>query len=197
MESISTIEAQKRLKELGLKFVTVEEVIKLTGAEKRNTAHKMLLRWAKYGILERCSRGIYLVSDTDVDDFEIANRLVEPSYVSLEKALNFYGILPQFPYTTTSVTVQKSRSIQIRGKEFEYTKLTNDLYWGYEKVGEAIMALPEKAIIDYLYLAAKGLRRADISEWDLSKIDKTRLNEYIKKVNYAPFAKLVRRLHLI
>jgi len=197
MESISAIQAQNKIKESGLKFVTLEEVMKLTGVKNKNTAHKMLLRWVKYGILERCSRGIYLVTNASPSDFEIANKLVKPSYISLETALNYYGILPQFPYVISSITAGKTRSVKIKGKEFEYASLAKNLYWGYEKIDEAIIAQPEKAVIDYLYLAAKGLRQPDIGEWDLSKIDKTRLNEYIKKVNYAPFVNLIKKVSLI
>ena len=197
MESISAIEAERKIKASGLKFVTVQEILKLFQISSANTAHKMLQRWEKYKILTRCSQGIYFLSDANIDDFEIANHLVSPSYISLETALNYYGILSQFPYVITSVTTKKNKAAKHNSKDFEYAHLSPGLFWGYEKQGEALMAVPEKAIVDQLYLTSKGLRSVHVDEWDLSKIKKDKLKNFTQRVHFAPFIKLLAELHLI
>lgn len=197
MESISAIEGQRRLKEAGLKFVGPIEVSGLFGIEKENTVYKLLQRWEKYGVVARLTKGLYRVVDTNMDDFEVANRLIEPSYVSLETALNFYGILSQFPYVITSVTTRKAKRVIVEGKEYEYTKLANNLYWGYEKTDSWLMAVPEKAVVDQLYLVAKGLRSAPVDEWDMSLVNKSRLADYCRRIKFAPFIKLVKNLKLM
>lgn len=196
MESISALEAEKKLTASGLKFVTSQEVKKLLGIDNANTIHKMLLRWVKYDILMRLKKGLYLLTRVKVEDFEIANKLVEPSYVSLETALNFYGILPQFPYVITSITTRKTNLTRAIGKDFEYVRFTKELFWGYEKQGEFVIATPEKAIVDQLYLASKGLRSVHVEEWDLSKIDRIKLKDYASKIKYIPFVKLFKAIKL-
>ncbi len=196
MESISAFQAQIRLREAGMKFVTLREIAKLFAVSNKNTAYKMLQRWEKYGIINRCAKGVYLLSDIPINDFEIANKVIEPSYLSLESALNFYGILPQFPYSITSITSRRAKKITIFSKEYDYVHLSEDLYWGYEKRGETLIASPEKAVIDQLYLVSKGLRSVHVEEWDLSLLDKTILLKYRAMVDYAPFNKLFDNLHL-
>ena len=47
-----------------------------------------------------------------------------------------------------------------------------------------MMAEKEKAVFDYIYLAQKGLRSPDVSEFDLSEINKNRLNDYLARIKY-------------
>ena len=42
-----------------------------------------------------------------------------------------------------------------------------------------MIALPEKALLDQLYLAAKGLRSLNLDEYDFSLVNSKRLAEYI------------------
>jgi len=54
-----------------------------------------------------------------------------------------------------------------------------------------MIARPEKACLDYLYLAAKGLRNSDINEWDLTSLNKNQFKSYAAKINFAPLQKLL------
>jgi predicted transcriptional regulator of viral defense system len=195
MESISALEAERIMLESQLKFITVEKVKRLFNVSS-NTAHKMLMRWKKYGVINALQRNSYVLTRVEVNDYEIANQLVSPSYISLETALNYYGVLPQFPYTITSVTTRKSHKNICQNKEFEYAKISLDLFWGYEKQNDALIASPEKAVIDTLYLVSKGLRTAHMEEWDLTGLNRKTLMEYTKKVSYGPFNKLVKENNL-
>lgn len=197
MEPISTIEAEQKLRESGLNFVTTSTVAGLFDIENGNTIHKMLLRWEKAKILTRLRKGLYLLRSSVVNDFEVANIVLEPSYVSLETALNFYGILPQFPFLTTSVTPLKGRRVIVDEKEYEYSKISKDLYWGYELHDKFLIAVPEKAILDQLYFTAKKLRMAHVDEWDLSRINKSRLRQYAKKFEFLPLTNLLKKERLI
>lgn len=199
MESISTLEAEKIITESQLKFLSVEKVKRLFNVSA-NTAHKMLMRWKKYDLVKSLRRNIYVLSRVGVNDYEVANELVSPSYISLETALNYYGVLPQFTYSITSVTTRKSRKTMCQNtgytKEFEYAKISLDLFFGYEKENGALVASPEKAVIDMLYLVSKGLRTAHVEEWDLTGLNRKTLKEYAKKVNYGPFNKLFKESKL-
>lgn len=190
MESISTIEAWKKIKSLDVKLLTPAEVGKIWGIENENTGYKMLQRWEKNGLLKRIAKGKYMLADRNLNEFEIANLLVPPSYVSFESALSFYGILSQFPYVITSATTAKSRKLEVGSKDFEFTHIAPAMFWGYRQVNSALMAGPEKAMIDAGYLASKGLRKIDPAEWDLTGINRKALSQYCRKVDYLPFKRL-------
>jgi len=120
------------LEEKRLKFVTEAEFARLFKIENQNTLNKTLQRLNKNGILIRVIKGKYVLASADYGDFELANFLVQPSYVSFESALSFYGVLPQFTYTLTSATIKRTKKIFF-SKEYEYTHLNRNLFWGFVK----------------------------------------------------------------
>jgi len=71
-----------------------------------------LERLTKKGIIKRLTKRKYLFTFLESDDFQIANFLYTPSYISLESALSFYGIITQFPYQITSITPKKNKNHQ-------------------------------------------------------------------------------------
>ncbi len=197
MESKSLLEINKVLKMAGVKFVDQTILERVLENSNANTIHKTLLRLTNGGVIKRISNGKYMVTDMVPDDFEIANYVISPSYISFETALSYYGILPQFTYSITSATLNKSNKILFDQKEMEYTTLNKNLYWGYVKVKEFLIASPEKAAIDTIYMTAKGLRRTDVNEWDWTAIDKPKFIKYSKIVTFTPFKKFINANNLI
>lgn len=182
MASLTAIKVLKSLEGKKLKFITETEFVRLFKLENQNTVNKTLQRLNKNGVLKRVIKGKYILGNASYDDFELANFLVQPSYVSFESALSFYGILPQFTYTITSATIKRAKKI-IYAKEFEYTHLDRNLFWGFVKNKYFLIATPEKALLDTLYLSLKGLRKLDLDELDISMLDKKVLNELLRKMN--------------
>lgn len=179
MTLISTLKAVRLFKEKGVKFVRKTDVMRLFGFKTSNTAYKFLQRQEKKGVIKRIVAGKYLVEGSPVNDFLLANIAVSPSYISLETALNFYGILPQFPYAFTSITPGRNTNFELNGKSFEYFHLSGDLFRGYIKNKDFLIATPEKAILDTLYFCFKGLRRTYVDEWDFSSVNKSTLKKYL------------------
>ena len=63
----------------------------------------------KKGILVKIKRGLY--SDDLYNDKEvIANICYNPSYISFEYALSYYGVIPEFVSTFTSATFGKKNN---------------------------------------------------------------------------------------
>ncbi|HKZ35294.1 MAG TPA: hypothetical protein VJ242_01140 [Patescibacteria group bacterium] len=197
MESISTVDLSRKFSQLRLKFITPQLLASLINRGNKHTIYKILERLEKYKILTRLNKGKYLVADADVTEFEIANYLIKPSYISLESALAHYGILSQFTYSITSVSTQKARKISVINREFEYSKITSAFFWGYKTQNGSLIADPEKACLDYLYLAAKSLRNPEINEWDLTSINKNRFKDYAGKIKFAPLQKLLKTKKLL
>jgi len=55
-----------------------------------------------------------------VPEYFLANRLYAPSYVSLENALSFYGIIPEEAAAVSSVTTKPTRVFRNHYGTFTY-----------------------------------------------------------------------------
>lgn len=126
-----------------------------------------LSRWVASERIVRLRRGVYALSSAyrkrEVHPFEVANRLVEPSYVSLESALSFYGLIPEAVFSTTSVTTARPARFETALGRYAYRHLTPELMWGYRETelgasgrATALVARPEKALLDLAYLRPGG-----------------------------------------
>jgi predicted transcriptional regulator of viral defense system len=184
------IEIIKKFKEAKIKILKTDDLGKLLNISNENTLNKIVERLIKEGILERITKGIFIFSLSPPDDFEIANFLSSPSYISLESALNFYGILIQTPYQITSVTLQKGG----RRAKFEYLHVSPQYFFGYEKNNHFLIATKEKALLDEIYFASKGIRKFDFSELELDQIDKRKFKALALRVSYKPTIKLAHKL---
>ncbi|MBU1322714.1 hypothetical protein KKE48_03720 [Patescibacteria group bacterium] len=196
MTSISAVKAIRIINQSRLQFVTPTAISQLFDLTKKNTVYKLLQRLEKYQLIHRLNHGQYLVTNSSVTDFTIANFLITPSYISFESALSFYGILAQFPYPITSATTKKSVVIDALNKEFQFTRLSGKFFFGYQSINRQLIACPEKALIDSLYLMSKKLRWLNLDELDLTPINKNRLKQLALKISFRPFIKLFLKLKL-
>lgn len=196
MASISAIVALETFRRKGIKFIDKTQTSRLFGIEKANTAYKFLQRLKRKGIIKRVTAGLYVLAENGAPDFEIANAACASSYVSLESALSYYGILSQFPYVITSVTTRKSKKFTF-AKEFEYTHLSQKLYWGFVKDKEFVIATPEKALWDMLYLSTKGLRKLDIDELETSLVNQSLLSQYCQQAGKKAVTKILKQKNII
>ena len=150
--------------------------------------------WLNNGWIKRIRRFWYADSSFNPqgnDYFFIANRIYSPSYISLESALSHYGFIPETTLQITSVSTRKTNFFDTQYGVFSYQSIKNSLYFGYEVIENNdrpfILATPEKAILDYLYLHSaitsiedlKGLRIN--SEIINSTIDKEKFNTYLNQ----------------
>lgn len=118
------------------------------------------VRWTKQGLLIKLRQGYYTFPEyKQKPDFTLyfANRIYRPSYVSLQTALAFYGIIPEAVLQITSATSLKTTNFSNDFGEYEYKTLKAGLMFGYDLKhiadGRTLqIALPEKALLDLLYL---------------------------------------------
>ena len=196
MASISTIKAISRLKELDLKVISPTLLSKVLNIENRHTIYKIFERIEKYKLIQKLIKGKYILSDLQMSDFEKANIILSPSYISLESALSYYGILPQFTYSITSVTTQKSRKYKIKTKEYDYTKIQKAIFSDFVKKDNFLIAIPEKALIDLIYLASKNIGSLNLSDLDLSIINWKTFDKIKMGINYKPFQNYIKTHNL-
>ena len=122
-------------------------------------AHMMV----KEGKLIRLKRGWFCVnpkySKKSINHGVVANVLYDgPSYVSIETALSYYGLIPERTMGMTSVVTGRSKTFKTPIGWFSYKSIPEDLFpIGVRSVNGYLMASPEKALCDYLY-TRKDLR---------------------------------------
>ncbi len=73
-------------------------------------------------------RGLYAFPDALPPDLYVANKLYEPSYISLEFALSYHGIIPETVYEITSVTTKSTRRFEAMGKVFTYRRIKREAF---------------------------------------------------------------------
>jgi predicted transcriptional regulator of viral defense system len=134
-----------------------------------------LSEWQNKGYIKKIIKEYYIFSDTEINEkvlFLIAQNIYRPSYVSLESALSYHGLIPEGVFSVTSVTSKKSQNLETAVGNFIYKSVKPELMFGYELiesvVGKIKMADPEKAILDYLYLNSDMKEESDFEEWRLN-----------------------------
>jgi predicted transcriptional regulator of viral defense system len=151
-----------------------------------DSAWKATSRLAKRGLLSRVSNGVYLnklVRDASATDF--VNVLNPNSYVSLESALNHWGISTQSPESLTCVTIGKPK--EYRTPEFAITlrSISHHLFWGFvekqTRYSKYRIAEPEKALLDWIYLTLQSGLTPHLDEIELRSLDKPKLVKYANR----------------
>jgi hypothetical protein len=79
----------------------------------------------------------------------------------MESALAFYGLIPEFVGATTSVTTRKTARFQNDFGIFIYQSIDPKAYGGFQAMKDSqdltvLVALPEKALVDFFYLNLSG-----------------------------------------
>lgn len=133
----------------------------LAGAVDPADLRRQLSRWVKAGRLYQLRRGLYALAPpyqkVKAHPFLLANRLVHGSYVSLQSALAFHGLIPESVPVTTSVTTARPGHWDTPLGRFEFRHIKTSFFHGYylaevaDRQG-AFVAAPEKAILDLVYL---------------------------------------------
>lgn len=164
------------LKFIETPYVDTETLLTLLGNYKK--PREAILRMQKNGELIRLKNGIYLISEkiqqqnTTVIPFEqLANIFYGPSYVSMEWALSFYGMIPERVYTVTSMTLGRNKEYHTPVGDFSYYTLPAKCYSigvtqkkTADFVGGFLIASPEKALSDMVFKTCKKLDKKQLQE---------------------------------
>lgn len=111
------------------------------------------------GKLIRLKKGLYVVapkvSNVPLSTELIANHLYAPSYISMQTALRYYGLIPEAVYTTQSMTLKHSRDFDTPVGRFEFHTTSREAFpigiTSLNKQAYAfLIATPEKALCDLI-----------------------------------------------
>lgn len=121
-------------------------------------------RLERMGKIIRMKKGLYVVSHEishrDLNPFLIANHIYGPSYLSMQTALRYYGLIPEAVYHLQSMTIGVARKYENLIGTFRYVHVPE----GYFNIGVSMkeengntfmMATPEKALSDLMVYTPK------------------------------------------
>jgi hypothetical protein len=156
----------------------------------------------KRGELITVKKGLYVagpgVTVTKPEPFLVANHLWGPSYVSLDAALSYWGLIPERVYEISSMTTKTSKSYKTPLGRFRYFHAPLPYYsFGIKSVEltprqVALIASPEKALCDKIITTSGILLRSTrqvreyiiedlrIDEEMLRKLDLGAISTWIK-----------------
>jgi predicted transcriptional regulator of viral defense system len=152
----------------------------LAGDANPREIHRQLSRWRQAGKIYQLRRGLYSLAPpfqkVIPHPFLIANRLIPASYVSLQSALAYYGMIPEHVPVTTSVTTRRPAHWETPVGVFDFRHIQVDFFDGYRLIDlggkqQAFIARPEKALLDLVYLEPGGDTLDYLTELRLSNLN--------------------------
>jgi len=173
------------------------------GFDKNN-----LSRWTKKGLLIKLRNGYYtfpeFLSESNFGLF-LANKIYKPSYISLHTALAFHGLIPEAVVQFTSVSTRKTKTFENSFGTFSYKTIKAQVFFGYDPIpftgGKTLlMAKPEKALLDLLYLYPFYKTEDDYANLRLDEyfieesLNVDLLQSYTKKFKTVRLAKRIKSL---
>ncbi len=162
---------------------------------------RQLSRWVKSGRLIQLRRRLYVLSERyqkiTPHPFVLANQLRRGSYVSLQSALGYYGLIPEYVPSITSVTTGRPETLSNPFGTYIFRHIKKGLFFGYQLVnlGEgqsAFLALPEKALLDLLYLTPDSDNPDYLQELRLQNTESLNLDLLLELARRTQSKKLLR-----
>jgi hypothetical protein len=141
-------------------FTRTELSFWIGGSDARQDS--VLKRALASGEVLRIHRGIYCLAKKyvreEIDPFVLAQRILGPSYISLETALSVHGWIPEAGSAITSVSLDRAREFDTPLGLFSFSRVPQKtLLTGVRRVvkdpgGSYLLASPLKALADYVYV---------------------------------------------
>jgi hypothetical protein len=178
----------------------------LAGDVNPDYIRRQLSRWVAAGRVDQLRRGLYALAPpfrkVSPHPFLVANRLVPASYISLQSALAFYGLIPDVVPTTTSVTTARPGRWETPLGVYLFRHLHAGLFTGYRLIDlgqgqHAFVAAPEKALLDLIYLAPEGDAPAYLQELRLQNLERLDPEALLQAAKDSGRPKLQRAAHQI
>lgn len=195
----------ERLLELVGDEPVFETALLLAGKVNPNIVRLQLTRWTKSGRVYQLRRGLYAIAPpyqkVKPHPFLVANRMQRASYISVQSALAFYGLIPEPVHATLSVTAGRPERLETPLGVFEFRHIKPDLLRGYRmtdlRAQRALVAMPEKALLDLVYLQPGGDSAHYLRELRLQNLERLDMNELYRQAAAFNSPKLRRAVEVI
>ena len=148
------------INKLGRPVFTTHELVAVSGKSPSTTTHS-LNRLVEQGLIIKLYRGVWAQpGQRALSPFEIISYLFprQRVYVSFISALHLHGIIEQIPQVITLASTSHTTTIRTQAGVFSVHQIAPVLFDGfdwYKDAGSFLIAEPEKALIDSLYLSSR------------------------------------------
>jgi predicted transcriptional regulator of viral defense system len=157
----------------------------MVGLKNPQSLKVHISRWQKSGKLVSLKNGLYILADAyrkvEPQEFYVASLLKKPSYVTMEKALEYHDLIPEAVAVYTCVTTKRQGRFETPIGIFDYRHIKTSYFWGYESMTlnnqTAFIAGPEKALLDLIYLKNIRVSPGYLEELRLQNTDKINLKK--------------------
>ena len=110
-----------------------------------------------------------------------------PSYISLQSALYFHGIIMQIPSIIYGISLARTIQYETAFGTYSIHHINPELFFDYDVIGEnhVFIAKPEKALFDYFYFkSAKTKLFYTLPEIEVPKqFNWNKIIDYAKKIS--------------
>jgi len=159
----------------------------LSGRVSAAQVRLQLTRWVQTGRLIQLRRGLYALAPAwrkvEPHPFLVANKLQRGSYVSLQSALAFFGVIPEHVPVVTSVGPGRPEMLRNPLGSFQFRHMVSEMMFGYTRLEVAsrqfsFVASAEKALLDLAHMTAgadspeylRGLRLQNVDAMDIQTL---------------------------
>ncbi|MEA3441854.1 MAG: hypothetical protein U9R58_16380 [Chloroflexota bacterium] len=173
----------------------------LSGNVDPSGIRRQLSRWKEAGKVYQLRRGLYALAPpyqkVRPHPFLVANRIVPASYVSLQSALAYYGMIPEYVPVTTCVTTGRQGYWETPLGDFNYRHIQVGFFNGFHFIGvdeeqSVFIASREKALLDLVYLQPGGDSTDYLRELRLENLDRLNWQKFDRLVCQMGKPKLAR-----
>jgi hypothetical protein len=172
-----------RLKNIGVIPINKDVLYSLYSDQKR--PDRKVPELEQKELIIRVIRNLYVVSpkvhNLKISTELVANHLYRPSYVSLETALSYYGMIPERVYAIRSMTTKRAKTFTTPLGNFDYKTISTD----YFSIGirqeilqnqyAFLIATPTKALCDMI-VATPNLRLQSVKAMQNYLIEDLRID---------------------
>ncbi len=155
-----------------------------------SAASQALRRLELEGVLTRAARGLWCIpSDPRFTSFSLVMYLAgsHNAYVSFLSALHLHGMIEQIPRVVYTATTAHTHTTRTPVGTYSFHQIDPRFFAGfdwYRNKQAFLIASPEKALVDCLYLSSrKGKRFGRFPEIELGrKFSKRRAREWVRRI---------------
>jgi|ERR1035437_54180 predicted transcriptional regulator of viral defense system len=145
-------EAYRRLIDINSSVIKTRDAMIALGISLSGASY-VLSRLEKDGFVIQLKSGTWLL-DTKKDAWVIAKYITmpDPCYISLLSALSYHKMIQQIPQAIELVSLGRAQKAETPIGNFKVYQVTPILFGDYIRDKDIVVASPEKAIFDYMYL---------------------------------------------
>jgi hypothetical protein len=174
---------------------SLSDLRNLLQANNRGVLYRALRDLEQAGIVSRFCRGFYVTPE--FDPMVLSQRLCPDSYISFGNALARHLLIGSVPRYRIRAAKTGPKRVYMNGEyRIEQLSLKPDLVFGYEVIDGVRIALPEKAVLDTLYLYRRGVRFSfDVyTDVDYGQLDRALIRSYLGEYKNPVFVDFAGRL---